>query len=357
MLSRQRYTCFLRTSAFSLLLLLSPSILSQEVPRLDLTVRDKLPVAAGLVRYLAGTPPVCDAAGNIYMQVVEPAPADNLARPVTKISPDGQHLTTFSLSSVPGVTPESSIDSFTVTPRGEVFILAYLGDFPQFVTFDDDGQFKSSSKLDLDIHSAHFAVFPTGEFLVRGIKVSKSPEGNSNAAFAGLFDRNGKFLKEVETPDEIPFKDRAEFINAAEFKKQYRAANEAMWRSQAFSADDGNIYLVRPTKPLSVDIISPAGEILRRLKLNPPDPSFQAGSVKAAGGKIVVEFIQKTPGDPQNRISDFIYSLFDAEKGEKLYDYHWPSEPGGFFACYEPNYFTFLNVGDNGLSLIHAVAR
>jgi hypothetical protein len=343
--------------AFVLILLIFPCSHAQDVPRLALSVKEEMPMAAGLVRYLATAPPVCDGAGNIYMQIAEPAPAEDLAQPVTKISADGQHLTTFSLNSAPGVSPKSSIDSFTVTPRGEVFVLAYIGDLPQFVTFHDDGQFDSTGKLDLEIFSARFAVFPTGEFLVRGIKASGPPGERRLAPFTGLFDRNGRFLKEVTLPDEIPFWSRAEFNDEREFRKQSRAANEAMWFSQAFSADDGNVYMVRPTKPLSVEVVSPNGEIVRRLTLKPPSPSFQAGCLKVAGGKIVVEYYLKIPGDPQNRVSDFTYSVFDAGSGDKLYDYYWPTEPGGIFACYTPTYFTFLKVGENGLSLVHSSAR
>ncbi|HTS70054.1 MAG TPA: hypothetical protein VMO17_13820, partial [Terriglobia bacterium] len=81
------------------------------------------------------------------------------------------------------------------------------------------------------------------------------------------------------------------------------------------------------------------------------------GSLKVAGGNIVVEYFQKIAGDPQNRISDFTYSVFAAESGEKLYDYYWPAEPSNFFACYTPNYFTFLNIEDDGLKIVHAAAR
>jgi hypothetical protein len=330
---------------------------AQDVPKLALSVKEKVPVAAGLVRYLATTPPICDGAGNIYIQVAEPAPAVNRAQPVTRISADGKHLTTFSLNSVPGISPQSSIDSYAVTPRGEVFVLAHDGRASEFIIFRDDGQFDSANKLDLYIYSAHFAVFPTGEFLVRGIEASGPSRERQRTPSTALLDRNGRFLKEVTLPDEIPFKSRAEFNDREEFRKQDRAAKEAVWFSQAFSADDGNVYLVRPARPLSVDVISPGGEIVRRLSLKPPDPSFQVGSLKVAGGKVVVEYFQKTPGDSQNRISNLTYSVFDAESGEKVYDYYWPTEPAGFFACYTPNYFTFLAVGEDGLSLIHAAPR
>ena len=255
------------------------------------------------------------------------------------------------------MAPKSHIDTFAVSLRGEVFAFGHNGNIPEFITFRDDGQFDCASRIDPDVYSAQLAVFPTGEFLLRGIKVSGPPGKSRDDPFTGIFDRNGKLLKEIALQDDVQFKSRADFKDDAEYRKEYRAAKETFWTGQAFSADDGNIYLVRPSKAAVVDVLSPAGEVVRQLKLNPPDPSFKAGSVKVAGGRVVVEFLQKIPGDPQNRISQFIYSVFDTEKGEKLYDYEPPSGMGGFFACYTPNHFTFLDVDDKGLSLVHAAAR
>jgi hypothetical protein len=336
---------------------ITPRVLAQDVPRLALSVKDKIPVAAGFARSMATTTPVCDGAGNIYVQFIARAPASNLAPPVTRISADGQQLTKFSLDSVPGLAPDASIDSYAVTPRGEVLMFGYNGDVPQLFTFRDDGQFDSIRKFDLEISNSVFAVFPTGEFLVRGVKASSPADKRHDAVFTGLFDRNGRFLKQITLEDEIEFKDRADFKDGAEYSKAYNATLHSLSFSQAISADDGNVYLVRQPKPLSVDVVSPGGEVLRQLTLKPPSPSFQAGDVKVAGGKIVVEFILKVPGDRQNRISDFTFSVFDAESGEKEYDYYSPPPLPGFLACYTPNYFTFLKIEENGLTLVRAAAR
>jgi hypothetical protein len=356
--SPKRLTSFFLPLAVVFPLLLSLFTHAEEVPKLSLIIKERLPVVAGeFLRYLASSPPECDNAGNVYLQAAQPAPADNRAETVTKIFADGRHVTMFSLNAVPGLAPKSSIDTFTVSPRGEVFVLAYNGEVPEFITFRNDGQFDSASTLDLDIYSARLAVFQSGEFLVRGIKVSGPPGKKRDDPFTGILDRNGKLLKEITLQDDVQFKDRDDFRNDADFRKEDRAAREVFWSGQAFSADDGDVYLVRPSKAALVDVLSPGGEVVRQLTLNPPDPSFTSGSVKVAGGMLVVEFFQKIPGDSQNRISHVINSIFETDKGEKLYDYERPNGTMGFFACYTPNSFTFLDVDDNGLSLVHAAAR
>ncbi|MGO8787380.1 MAG: hypothetical protein ACLQVL_08360 [Terriglobia bacterium] len=340
------------------LLLLSPCVRAQDVPKLQLIIRERNPVAAGaFMRYFASSPPECDSAGNVYVQVAQPAPAVPGVEPITRISPDGRHVTAFSFESIPALAPRSHIDTFAVSPRGEVCSFGHNGNIPEFITFRDDGQFDSASRIDPDIYSAQMAVFATGEFLLRGIKVSGPPGKTRDDPFTGIFDRNGKLLKEITLQDDVQFKTRADFKDDAEYRKKDRAAREAFWTGQAFSADDGNVYLVRPSKAAVVDVLSPVGEVVRRLTLNPPDPSFKAGSVKVAGGTVVVEFFYKVPGDPQNTISQIIYSVFDSEKGDKLYDYEGPSGLMGIFACYTPDHFTFLDVDDKGLSLVHAAAR
>ncbi len=205
--------------------------------------------------------------------------------------------------------------------------------------------------------AAVFAVFPTGEFLLRGAEMTGPPDKRRQEVFTGLFDRNGRFLKQLTLKAEVEFKERADFKDRADYIKASNATNATLAFSQAISADDGNVYLVRSPKPLTVDVVSPGGEVLRQLTLKPPSPSLEAGAVKVAGGKIVVEFFLKVHGDRQNRISDFSYSVFDAESGEKLFDNYWPAMPEGFFACYTPNYFTFLKIEENGLMLVHAAAR
>jgi hypothetical protein len=204
---------------------------------------------------------------------------------------------------------------------------------------------------------ANFTVFPTGEFLVRGSQFVGPPHHQHEEVLTGLYDRNGRFLKQITLKHEIQFKDRGDFATKEDYVNAYRTAQHALTFSQAVSADDGNVYLVRSPKPLSVDVVSANGDIVRTLTLKPPGPSFEAGAVKVAGGKIVVEFFVRVPGDRQHRIGNFTYSLFDADTGERQYDYYWPALPGGFLACYSPNYLTFLKVEGDGLVLVRSSSR
>jgi hypothetical protein len=332
----------------------SPRVFAQDVSRLELAVKDKVSVTAGLMRSVAITRPVCDGAGNIYTQF---GAGRNPGGPVTRISSDGQQVTTFSLSSASGLSPDASIDNFAVTPGGEVFALGSSRDAPQLFTFRDDGQFDSAHKLDVEISSSDFAVFPTGELLLRGTRTSGSSDKQSEEVFTGLFDRYGNFVKQITLENETKLKDPADYKDRAAYIDAYDASQQALTFSQALPAEDGNVYLLRSAKPLSVDVVSAGGEIVRRLTLKPPSSSLAPGIVKVAGGQIAVEFFPKDSGDSQDRTGSATYSVFDAETGDKLVDYYWAAAPGGIFACYTPNDFTFVKPEPNGLTLIHAAAR
>jgi len=52
-----------------------------------------------------------------------------------------------------------------------------------------------------------------------------------------------------------------------------------------------------------------------------------------------------------------MYSLFNAETGEKVADYKPSKEIRGNFACYTPNGFTFLTVAGGKGELIQAALR
>ena len=119
-------------------------------------------------------------------------------------------------------------------------------------------------------------------------------------------------------------------------------------------ADDGNIYLARWTGKHPIIVISPAGEVVRKINLVPPREGWDAFHFFVAGGKIAMEFFQ--PG-AQESSSTVMYSLYDAESGERQGDYTLAPGISGKFACYTPNQFTFLTIQDDGLFIIHAVPR
>jgi hypothetical protein len=318
---------------------------AQDVPRLQLKVRESLPVP-GFARFIAVLGPTrCDGRGNIYYRPGVPSPAPANSGPVVRISADGRDATVFSLKSIPGFEDDTQIMVFSPGLRGEVHILAWKDDGSYVVHFDDDGHSRSVTKLDAGFSAFHLAVFPTGEFLATGAKTREKEEDPVDEPLTGVFDRNGRLIKELSFAGDVkPGR-----------KEEASGPVGALSLGEAVPADDGNIYLMRATEKPLVFVISPAAEVIRKLTLDPPGEGFRGFRFSAAGGKIVMAFF-KPKNDKQNSAA-LLFSLYDAETGERQIDYEPTADATGIFACYTPNQFTFLHTQNNQLNIVHAIPR
>ncbi len=313
---------------------------AQDVPILQLKVKEKL-LVSNLVRNLRGIRPLCDDGGNLYYRPMGLPATPSGTGSIVRISSDGHKLVTFDLTSVPNFGENLGIAAWTVGLRGEVHVLAYKAGDPYLLHFDEEGEFESADKLDSKSAFFQMAVFPTGELLAAGIKVRNE---TLEQPYTTIFDRNGKLIKELTFPGDVKRQkdDPGEYVGAIVLGEE-------------IPAEDGNIYLMRYTEKHLIFVISPAGEVVRKLALVPPQGDWDGLHFFVAGGKIAMEFFK--PGYEERNSGTIMYSLYDAESGERQVDYTITPETSGTFACYSPNEFTFLTVQDEGLSIVHAVPK
>jgi hypothetical protein len=329
-----------------LLAVLRPNLAGQEIPKLLLKVKETLPAPAGLVRSIATIPPRCDGEGNLYFRPVREAPANPMSAPYIRVSADGRHIVSIGLESVPDFPKDDShIETVALGLRGGMYLLAWKDDGYYFLDFDDEGKFRSASKVDRGLLVSHLAVFPTGEILAAGEKVPEKSDDPTGVPFTAILDRNGKLLKELALAGDVK----------PEPGKAPDQQSMAIDLGAAVPGDDGNIYLLRAAEKPLIFVISPAGEVVRKLILTPPGDNYHGSNFSVAAGKIVMEFFK--PNNDQKHSGTFLYSLYDAETGERQIDYVQPPDTYGIFACYTPNQFTFLGVEGDGLSIVHAVPR
>jgi hypothetical protein len=299
-----------------------------------------------MVRSLWGITPRCDDKGNLYYRPVQSLGSG----PIVRISADGQKVSNIDLSSVPDFGGNRGILAWTTGLRGEIYLLAVNKDRDRrFLTFDEDGVFKSAEKLDSEFVFFHLAVFPTDEILATGVKEHEGLNEVSGEPYTAIFDRNGKLLKEISFSGDVKGYPVTEHNESA--SQSWRAVG----LGDEVPADDGNIYLMRKTDKNLLRVISPAGEVVRKLTLVPPHEGWDGYRYLVAGGKIVMEFMK--PEAQERNSSTVLYSLYDAESGERQIDYEVTPEIIGPFACYTSNQFTFLTLQDSALSIIHAVPK
>jgi len=316
----------------------------QYVPHLKLKVKEKLPVSSS-VSDLGGIHFRCDGKGNVYYR-----PGDATSSgPIVRVSADGRNVTTIDLKSLPDFGGSDRIIAWTNGLRGEIHLIAYNNEGkPCLLTFDDAGQVKSSGKLDSEFIFLHLAVFPTGELLAAGLEEHKEKNETLGEPYTAIFDRNGTPLKELNFSGDVKDHSMKEGSNESRLGPVIALGDEV-------PADDGNIYVMRKAEKHPIFVISPAGEVVRKLNLVPPREGWDWYDFFVAGGKLVIEAFKPNSGGQKS--SDILYSLYDTESGERQLDYEITPEISGPLVCYVPNQFTFLTVQDNGLSITHAVPR
>jgi hypothetical protein len=285
----------------------------------------------------------CDADGNIYFQNDPRAPA------IQKFNSKGEPVALFRAAP----NTEKKIDhsgSFAVTPSGDLFELVFPHEINRYVfSYKSDGAFKSTIKLDPGFPwmPHRLAVFPSGQMLITG---SEYDQDRSAAMwpFTGIFAADGSLLKEVKLEDDETLHDMAAAGDARVSVPGIPQSNRALANSHIEMAADGNGYLMRWTNPAIIYAISPGGEVVRRLKVDPGESNYQPGTMHVFQNRIAVLFIEPNTYEKIMKIVDL--------EGHEIATYNELRANGrpqafltGAFYCYteNPKRFIFLGASDD----------
>jgi hypothetical protein len=290
------------------------------------------------------TPFKCDNEGNLYFQNDPRNPA------IQKFNSKGEAIALFR----PTPITDKEIDaagSFAVTLGGELFELVFPHERTRYVfTYEPDGTFNSAIKLDPGFPwwlPNALAVFPSGQMLIAGSEYDK----DHNAAkwpFTGIFAADGSLLKEVKLEDDETLHDMAAAGDARVSVPGIAGTNRALANSQIEIAADGNAYVMRWTNPAIIYAISPGGEMVRRLKVDPGNRSYGPQTMHIFQNRIAVLFIEEHTYEKIMRIIDL--------EGHEIATYTElmaKDKPQAFltgaFYCYteNPTRFTFLGANDD----------
>ncbi len=307
-------------------------------------------------------PVKCDPEGNPFLLLYDMAGYDG--GPILKVSSDGKRAVRFAMESVPDVGGAGILD-FAPGPRGEVYLLAskrvessgleeiYL------ITFDNDGKFRSKHQLDLSLRPKQIAAFSSGDFLIAGREIpeDKTTHPLNAKPFVGIFNGRGQFLRRLQLRADVEAKPETKKSPLGEeFQSIDRQYEKALGASLAEMSDDGNVYLMRQSPTGPVYVISPAGVLVRTIKLVPPSGATLS-TVKTSRGHLVAEFLRFKPDGTQ--IEAIFFDLYDLSNGKKVSEYSvTDARIGSALACYTADAFTFVgNDGDGHLALVRAKPR
>lgn len=324
------------------------------IPQMALRVDDTVAVPS-LPSAALGEQLRCDATGDIYLRFYKPE--NPFEAPIERISADGESRRTFSVAQVPGFE-NASINDFTVGSDGTV-VLGLWGPKPgegRLVEFNSDGTFNSDSTIRLgDVAPFQIGLFASGAVLVAGTKETKiyKNEPALSVPITEVLSPAGHVIKEVTLPDDV----KPPKPTDAAFKMATEKMPDEVTLGDDVPGGDGNIYLMRHFGTPVVYVIGPDGSVVRTMHLSAPAKTASEGAImqySAAGNRLAIPF---TVTGPDGKSHSEVISVYDAESGERLFDYHVPAGIGAALACYAANRFTFLgHTSQHHLMLTHASA-
>jgi hypothetical protein len=271
----------------------------------------------------------CDSDGNIYARVWAGDDSGTDRLPVQEITPQGTLTRSFNVASTSHETDLAK--GIFVSDAGDLYQAARIANGVYIVKFAKDGSVKSNTKLDTDprlVDPWQLAVFKAGGYLLSGLTGK-----DHRAPYTAVFDASGKLVKNIYEPEDDEARRKAE-SGDVEYTRS-NAGNRFVGFGDVTAGSDGNVYLLRGVSPTLVYVISPAGEVVRKLHIEAKDPDFVAGSIKSYDGRLAIGF-----NGPNNLV--VVTDLEGNVIANYTIDRHKPDWPA--LACYGSEGFTFVTV-------------
>ena len=319
---------------------ISPAIVLEESRRQEITSE-----TGGA--FMSGSK--CDAEGNLYVRKL--ASDRPMLGPVVKINGEGKRVALFDPASF--TDPKlSRADAFSPAPDGGLYQIAGTGGLkPQIyvIRFAPDGTPASATRVEADLEPYQFAAFPGGNLLVSGIErdvMNKSDQGRN---FTAVFSDDGRLLGQLSLD---PSKKETAGKAGKRQPEKSGDAKATMDLSEAEPGIDGNIYALRRSIPALVYVISPAGKLVRTLKVSAPALAVAPSAFHVSSNRVAVSF-----WDNEKEAQTLV--IVDAQTGRTIARYSDPGSLGPSFVCFsaDEGVFTFLQLGEqNTMEVVRAKA-
>jgi hypothetical protein len=210
------------------------------------------------------------------------------------------------------------------------------------VEFARDGSIKSKTKLEIgsrlqSAYVGHLAVFGSGEYLL-GSVVGK----NFSTPYMAVFAADGRLVKEVYEPEDEEARQKAE-LGDLDYAPDH-VGNSFSDMGDVAAGSDGNVYVLRRTSRgvlTLVYVVSPKGEVVRKLRIDPGSSDLVARSIRSYGERLAIGFGSRTQSGP------YRIKIVDLQ-GNSVADYSVPypepfvGEEGLDLACYDSTGLTLI---------------
>ncbi len=289
----------------------------------------------------------CDGDGNIYLRGFEQG---NPASPVLRLNPKGDRVTTFSVGSEASLQ-KGVVQDFTVSPDGDVFELVQVDNNTYVASFSGEGSFKSKTKIEKQFWPTHLTVLAgVTSFLITGAEVPVRG-GPPPKLVNAIFDTSGRLIKEITFE-----RDPAELKEAP--KDQPKVENYLgdtailpLVTGDTQSGPDGHLYVMRAAQPPVILALDSTGKLIRTIRVEPPEPRMDVGSIHFSASWIALLFYR---ADPNGQIEKRLLVLVDPRTGARERTYELGEGLGGAFACSNGSSYAFVTDKGGKLAITYA---
>jgi hypothetical protein len=277
-------------------------------------------------------PSGCDEQERAYVMLDDPDRQGN--EPLLKISSKGVLETQFD-------TTGFLMQRYAVRPQGGVLLIRVDNFGRKFIeNFSGEGVHESTFRVERPpspFFPNHIAVFRTGEILMSG----PGRRAGDNA-LTTLYDSTGHVVKQFVLDGDSDI------------------GHEAESRSLITAGDDGLVYLLRATSPARLYVISPEGEVVRKIVVSTITGSMLLNDIRVTKDHLVLSFYRHC--DPGfNGCRGLTYLVMDAKTGQKLAEYAADGDMTGPLGCYVPDpdrFYTFwITPTEHRLDIVEASAQ
>lgn len=272
---------------------------------------------------------MCDAEGNIYARLLTATVSKErmgvFRLPIEEITPEGRLAKTFRIADSSAV--DIAGKHIFVSSDGIVYQMAITPQGIYAIEFANDGSVKREVKLEADLPSVQpwdLAVFKAGGYLLTG----ETGKG-SHTPYTAVFDADGRLVRNVYEPEDEDARRKAE--SGDQVYSPSSRGNRFVSQGAVAGGSDGNVYLLRGTSPTLVYVISPKGEVVRKLHIDAGGTDFNPRGIESYAGQLAIGFNGPTP---LVRVTDL--------EGNSIANYTVSGQGHLDLACYGPQGLTFI---------------
>jgi hypothetical protein len=317
----------------------APMLCAQQaaMPIVSLKATTKVELPLDYPTSMAGQA-MSDGAGNVYTrQLSSEASKDKInwhRLPILKASPKGNLAGNFRVTDAFPDDADPMGRSFFVDHDGRVYQAVIAHHRTYVVEFAPDGSAKAKTKLGLDsyVDIWHLAVFKSGEYLLVG-----SIGSHRGTPFTAVFSRDGKLVKKIYEPEDEEARQKA----GTTWNPGSNLGNggtDFVSSGDLTIGSDGNAYLLHGTGSNAlVYVVSPAGDVVRKLRIDARNPDLVARGIKSYAGRLAIGFDGSVDANTQ------LIKVTDLQ-GASIADYGISTigDESLFLAGYDSEGFTFV---------------